>query len=89
MLKNTLFFEDSNDDNDDDGDDNGEPACPLPTVVIMMTITITTMTIMVMRRRTMVMMMNLLAPCQQLTNTLAFGLLARLDRIHMPRMSNF
>ena len=31
--------------------------------------------------------LNLLAPCQQLTSTLAFGLLARLDRIHMPRVS--
>ena len=28
--------------------------------------------------------LNLLAPCQQLTSTLASGLPARLDRIHMP-----
>ena len=28
--------------------------------------------------------LDLLAPCQQLTRTLALGLLARLDRIHMP-----
>ena len=30
---------------------------------------------------------NLLAPCQQLTNTLASGELAKLDRIHIPGQS--
>ena len=30
---------------------------------------------------------NLLAPCQQLTNTLASGELAKLDRIHIPDQS--
>ena len=35
----------------------------------------------------MTMKTNLLAPCQQLTSTLAFGLLAKLDRIHIPWQS--
>ena len=33
---------------------------------------------------TLMIASNLLAPCQQLTNTLALGELARLDRIHIP-----
>ena len=33
---------------------------------------------------TLMISSNLLAPCQQLTNTLALGELARLARIHIP-----
>ena len=37
-----------------------------------------------MTRVTLIISSNLLAPCQQLTNTLALGELAKLDRIHIP-----
>ena len=37
---------------------------------------------------TLMIASNLLAPCQQLTNTLALGELARLDRIHIPEEEN-
>ena len=59
------------------------------TMVIMM---MKTMMMMMMTNTMMMtmkmMMVNLLAPCQQLTRTLALGLLARLDRIHMPDKCN-
>ena len=53
----------------------------MTTTMMMMT---TTTTMMMMMTTMMMTMVNLLAPCQQLTRTLALGLLARLDRIHMP-----
>ena len=41
-----------------------------------------------MTRVTLIISSNLLAPCQQLTNTLALEELARLARIHIPEEEN-